>query len=142
MSDKSSDTFAEFVEVIGELRRKCPWDSVQTHESLKECLQNETEEVLEGIDLLTREGNAENLCEELGDLLMQVVLHSVIAEEEELFTLDDVISGISSKMRFRHPKIFSPEDQDAAELSWEELKKREKELRQEMRKNVNLPKKP
>lgn len=129
MSGYSRDTFAEFVEVVGELRKKCPWDSVQTHESLKSCLKNETEEVLEGIDILSREGSGENLCEELGDLLMQVVLHSMIAEEEGLFTLDDVISGISSKMRFRHPKIFSPEDKEAASLSWDELKQREKKLR-------------
>lgn len=129
MSGYSRDTFAELVEVVGELRKKCPWDSVQTHESLKSCLKNETEEVLEGIDILSREGSGENLCEELGDLLMQVVLHSMIAEEEGLFTLDDVISGISSKMRFRHPKIFSPEDKEAASLSWDELKQREKKLR-------------
>lgn len=129
MSGYSRDTFAEFVEVVGELRKKCPWDSVQTHESLKSCLKNETEEVLEGIDILSREGSGENLCEELGDLLMQVVLHSMIAEEEGLFTLDDVISGISSKMRFRHPKIFSPEDKEAASLTWDELKQREKKLR-------------
>lgn len=133
MPKKDKDTFAQFVEVVGELRKKCPWDSVQTHESLKVCLKNETEEVLEGIDILEREGSGDNLCEELGDLLMQVVLHSIIAEEEGLFTLDDVISGISSKMRYRHPKIFSPEDKEAAELSWEELKQREKALRRRSR---------
>ncbi|MDO4308600.1 MAG: MazG nucleotide pyrophosphohydrolase domain-containing protein [Eubacteriales bacterium] len=129
MTEFNKDTFTEFVEVVGELRKKCPWDSVQTHESLKTCLKNETEEVLEGIDILTGEGSGDNLCEELGDLLMQVVLHSIIAEEEGLFTLDDVISGISAKMKYRHPKIFSPEDKEAAELSWEELKQREKALR-------------
>lgn len=121
--------FDEFVEVVNTLRQKCPWDSVQTHESLKICLQNETEEVLEGIDILSREGSGENLCEELGDVLMLVVLHSVIAQEEGLFTLEDVISGISSKMKYRHPKIFSPGDEEAVSLSWEELKKREKQLR-------------
>ncbi len=115
------------MEVVRELREKCPWDSVQTHESLKSCLVNETEEVLEGIDLLSRENDGGNLCEELGDLLLQVVLHSVIAQEEGLFTLDDVILGITDKMRYRHPKIFSPDDKEAVSLTWEELKRREKE---------------
>lgn len=123
------DTFEEFVEVVRRLRRECPWDSVQTHESLKTCLKNETAEVLEGIEILNREGSGDNLCEELGDVLMQVVLHSVIAQEEGLFTIEDVIAGISSKMKYRHPRIFSPEDAEAASLSWEELKKREKAQR-------------
>ena len=121
--------YEEFLDVIREIREKCPWDSVQTHESLKTYFQDETEEVLEGIDIFTGSGDSTNLCEELGDLLMLFVLVSRIAEEEGLFTLDDVITGISAKMKYRHPKIFSPEDQEAAQLSWDELKKREKELR-------------
>lgn len=120
--------YEEFLDVIREIREKCPWDSVQTHESLKTYFQDETEEVLEGIDIFTGSGDSTNLCEELGDLLMLIVLESRIAEEEGLFTLDDVITGISAKMKYRHPKIFSPEDQEAAQLSWDELKKREKEL--------------
>lgn len=122
-------TFEEFVKIVRELREKCPWDSTQTHESLKSCLQNETAEVFEGIDELSLTGSGENLCEELGDILLLVVLHCVIAEEEKLFTLEDVIEGISHKMKFRHPKIFSPEDREAIALSWEELKKREKAMR-------------
>lgn len=129
MAAEHMDTFEEFVEVVRRLRRECPWDSVQTHESLKTCLKNETAEVLEGIEILNREGSGDNLCEELGDVLMQVVLHSVIAQEEGLFTIEDVIAGISSKMKYRHPRIFSPEDAEAASLSWEELKKREKAQR-------------
>ena len=112
--------FDEFMEVVREIRKKCPWDSVQTHESLKPYLMEEAEEVLEGIDRL-------NLCEELGDVLFQVALHSVIAQEEGLFTIEDVISGIETKMRFRHPRIFSPEDTEAVSLSWEELKVRERQ---------------
>ena len=125
--------FDEFMEVVKRIRRECPWDSVQTHESLKPCLINEANEVLDGIDLLGRTNDSENLCEELGDLLFQVALHSVIAQEEGLFTIEDVIDGISSKIKFRHPKIFSPEDKEAALLSWEELKKREKEMKNEIR---------
>ena len=71
--------FDEFMEVVREIRKKCPWDSVQTHESLKECLVNETEEVLEGIDLFRETGDSGNFCEELGDLLMLVILQSEIA---------------------------------------------------------------
>ena len=119
--------FDRFMEIVREIRKKCPWDSVQTHESLKPYLVEESGEVLEGIDRLSAEGDSRNLCEELGDVLFQVALHSVIAEEEGLFTIEDVISGIESKMKFRHPKIFSPEDTETASLSWEELKARERQ---------------
>ena len=63
-------TFDEFVDVVRRLRRECPWDSVQTHESLKSCLEDETREVMEGIKILSESGNGENLCEELGDVLL------------------------------------------------------------------------
>lgn len=123
------EVFDEFMEVVRAVRKNCPWDKVQTHESLKPYLVNETNELLEGIDRLNKEGDKENLCEELGDVLFQVALHSVIAQEEGIFTIEDVVKGISSKMQFRHPKIFSPEDQEAVSLTWDELKKREKEGR-------------
>ena len=74
MTEKTQKSFESFVKVVETLRRECPWDKVQTHESLKSCLCSETEEVLEGIDRLAAEGDGDNLCEELGDLLMQVVL--------------------------------------------------------------------
>ena len=102
--------FDRFMEVVRELRKKCPWDSVQTHESLKPYLMEEAGEVLEGIGHLNAEGNSQNLCEELGDVL-----------------IEDVISGVESKMRFRHPKIFSPDDAEAVSLSWDELKARERQ---------------
>ena len=127
------EVFDEFMEVVRAVRKNCPWDKVQTHESLKPYLVNETNELLEGIDRLGRENDSENLCEELGDVLFQVALHSVIAQEEGLFTIEDVISGISSKMQFRHPKIFALEDEEAVKLSWDELKKREKEQRSKTR---------
>ena len=134
MEDSTKYTFADFVKIVEELREKCPWDSVQTHESLKTCLVNETQEVLEGISLLTKEGDGDNLCEELGDLLLLVVLNSVIAREEGLFTMEDVIARISEKMKFRHPGIFSPDDVEANSLSWEELKEREHILREKSQK--------
>ena len=118
--------FDEFVETGRESRKKCPWDSVQTHESLKQYLMEESGEVLEGIDRMNQGEGSDNLCEELGDVLFQIVLHSIIAEEEGCFNIEDVISGVNSKMKYRHPGIFSPEDEEAAALSWEELKRREK----------------
>ena len=73
----------------------CPWDRQQTHDSLKpECIE-EAAEVIAGINILRKTGDAENLKEELGDLLLQVMFHSVIAEEEGLFTFDDVAAGVS-----------------------------------------------
>ena len=122
------DSFGEFLKVVKQIRKECPWDSVQTHESLKPYLREETEEVLQGVDRLIQQKDAGNLCEELGDVLFQIVLHSVIAEEEGLFTLEDVVMGVMNKMKYRHPKVFSPEDKEAAALSWEELKRREKTL--------------
>ena len=110
--------FDDFMEIVRKIRRNCPWDSVQTHESLKKYLLEESNEVLEGIDRLSKENESTNLCEELG-------------EEEGLFTVEDVIRDVSSKMKFRHPKIFSPEDKQLAGLSWEELKQLEKATEEE-----------
>lgn len=126
MEEQYAKAFAEFTEIVRRLRKECPWDSTQTHESLKPCLVNETQEVLEAIDVLNAGGKGDDLCEELGDVLLSVVLHSIIAEEEGLFTMEDVIAGVSEKMKFRHPKIFSPQDKEACSMSWDELKKREK----------------
>lgn len=132
MEKNTEYIFDDFVEIVRELRKKCPWDSVQTHSSLRTCLENESREVLDGISILEETGDGDNLCEELGDLLLQIVLHSVIAQEEGIFTLEDVISGISRKMKFRHPKIFRPEDKEAAAMSWDELKREEHILREKL----------
>ena len=126
MENRESHSFYELVEIVRRLRKECPWDSAQTHESLKVCLEDETKEVLEGIDILTKSGQGENLCEELGDVLFNIILQSVIAQEEGLFTIEDVISHISSKMIFRHPKIFSPGNKETVSMSWEELKETER----------------
>lgn len=128
MDNREPYTFYDFVEVVRRLRKECPWDSVQTHESLKTCLEDETREVLEGINILMKSGQGENLCEELGDVLFNIILQSLIAQEEGLFTIDDVISRVSSKMIFRHPRIFSPENKEAVSMSWDELKRTEKHV--------------
>ncbi len=123
--------FERFVEIISRLRAKdgCPWDSVQTHETLKPCCIEEACEVISGINVLKETGNGDNLKEELGDLLMQVVLNSIIAQEEGLFTLDDVIAGISDKMIRRHPHVFKDEARAIygdTVPDWNEIKKKEK----------------
>ncbi len=124
-------SFEDFIEIMRILRSEngCPWDKVQTHESLKPCMIEEANEVIEGIDILARTGDGNNLCEELGDVLLQVVFHAQIAEEEKLFTLDDVIQGISEKMIRRHPYVFGDKKADSPEAAlkiWEEVKRQEK----------------
>lgn len=96
------------VEVVERLRAEdgCPWDKVQTHTSLKPEVIEEAAEVVCGINIYEQTGNSDNLREELGDLLLQVVMHAQIAKEEGLFTLDDVIKDIADKMVRRHPHVF------------------------------------
>ena len=119
--------FEEFENVIARLRAPdgCPWDRAQTHMSLKNTCIEEAAEVICGINILDQTGDADNLKEELGDLLMQVVLHARIAEEEGLFTMDDVIQSIIDKMVRRHPHVFG--DSDGSQASWDEIKRQEKQ---------------
>lgn len=100
--------FEAFREIIRALRSEggCPWDRRQTFESLKPCMINELTESVAGINLYQETGDAENLCEELGDLLLQVVLLAQIAEEDGLFAIEDVVRGVSRKMLRRHPHVF------------------------------------
>ncbi len=118
-------------EIVKTLRGEdgCPWDKAQTHASLKAAVIEEAAEVVSGINILETTGDAENLKEELGDLLLQVVFHAVLAEEEGLFTLEDVAKTVSEKMIRRHPHVFQGEKlEDGVDESqaWEELKKTEK----------------
>ena len=124
-------TWEDFREIIAKLRAPegCPWDRAQTQDSLKGCMLEEAYEAVEGMRILAETGQGDNLCEELGDVLMQVFLHSQIAEEEGLFTLEDVVDGISRKMIYRHPHVFGSVSADTSEKvlkNWEELKKKEK----------------
>ncbi len=125
-------TFEEFVEIIEALRGEngCPWDKEQTHESLRSCMMEEAAELLGAIRIYKETGSAENMQEELGDIMLQAVMHSVIAEEEGLFSIDDVISGISEKMIRRHPHVFGDaavKNEETLLQNWEEIKKQEKE---------------
>jgi len=119
--------FSALVDIIARLRAPdgCPWDRKQTHASLRENLLGECYEVLETLD----EGDSERLCSELGDLLMQVVLHSQIAAETGEFQIGDVISSINTKLIHRHPHIFGSvkvKDAEEVALNWEALKKEER----------------
>lgn len=101
----------EFLQTVAKLRAPdgCPWDRAQTHESLKAACVEESAEVVCGINILSETGKPQSLKEELGDLLLQVVMHAQIAEEEGLFTMEDVIRGINEKMIRRHPHVFGEE---------------------------------
>ncbi|MCR5196796.1 MAG: nucleotide pyrophosphohydrolase [Pseudobutyrivibrio sp.] len=119
-------------EIVETLRSEngCSWDKVQTHMSLKPACIEEAAEVINGINILNDTGDADNLKEELGDLLLQVMFHSVIAEEEGLFTFEDVAKVVSDKMVRRHPHVFSGvtyESKEAQHKAWEEIKRAEKE---------------
>lgn len=125
-------TFEDFVKIIERLRAKdgCPWDREQTHDSLRPCMMEEAAEFVSSIRIFHESGSAENMREELGDILLQVVMHSVIAEEEGLFTLGDVIEEVSEKMIRRHPHIFGTVQVDSSDEvleNWDEIRKKEKE---------------
>jgi len=125
---KKLSQFATLVDIIAKLRAPdgCPWDRKQTHASLRENLLEEGYEVLEALD----EGESEKLCDELGDLLMQIVLHAQIAAEAGEFELGDVIRSITTKLIHRHPHIFGLQKvKDAEEVAhnWELLKGEERE---------------
>ena len=124
-------TYEDFLEIIKTLRGEngCPWDKVQTHESLKPCMTEEAAELLASIRIYEKTGNAENMIEELGDVLLQVVMHAQIAAEEGLFTMADVVDEVSRKMVRRHPHVFGTGNADTPEevlTNWEEIKKEEK----------------
>ena len=134
---KNLDQFAALVDIIARLRSPdgCPWDRRQTHASLRENLLEECYEVLEALD----KGDTGKLCEELGDLLMQVVMHAQIASEAGEFELGDVAKSISAKLIRRHPHVFGSlkvKDADEVLLNWEALKKKERADDASMLENV------
>ena len=141
---KEKYEFKDLVDIMQLLRsdKGCPWDREQTHESLKKYIIEETYEVLEAIDLKDKD----KLCEELGDLLLQIVFHGQIGTEEGTFNIDDVITGVCRKMVIRHPHVFGDikaETSDQVLENWEAIKKREKGINSqtEVLKDVpsNLP---
>jgi XTP/dITP diphosphohydrolase len=126
--EAAGEPLLDFLEDMRRLRRDCPWKREQTHRSLARYLQEETAETLEAID----SGDDAHLREELGDLLLQVYFHAVIAEERGTFNLDDVARDISDKMHRRNPHVFGPDggptEMSAAEVDaqWQRIKATEK----------------
>lgn len=113
----------------------CPWDKAQTHDSLRPYLVEESAEVLDAI----AQNNPRALCEELGDLLLQVVFHAQLASESGDFSLDDVCAGISEKLVRRHPHIFGDavaDDAQAVKANWDKIKREEKAARGETQTSV------
>ncbi len=137
MKSESKDWFRELVEVMRRLRAKdgCPWDREQTHSSLRTYLLEETYEVLDALD---REDH-DALCEELGDLLLQVVFHAQIACEDGRFCIDDVCRNVVLKLIHRHPHVFGDAHAETPEdvmEHWERLKARETNHKGSMLKGI------
>lgn len=129
----------DLVEIMARLRRGCPWDREQTHRTLVPYLIEETFEVVEAIEI----SHIEGLCEELGDLLLQIVFHAQLATETGKFSIADVVDALSNKMVRRHPHVFGDaiiEDVDAQWRNWERLKSLEKTHRQRQSRLDGIPK--
>lgn len=113
--------FADYVQVVRKLRKECPWDREQTHQSIRHSLIEEAYEVVEAID----HKDLDDLKLELGDLLLHVVLHSIMAEEESAFTIENVVSESSAKLIRRHPHVFGDTKvRDSKDVlnNWERIK--------------------
>mgnify|MGYP000898770726 FL=1 len=119
-----ADAIERLANIVHVLRKECPWDKVQTHDSLKRCMIEEAYESIEAID----NNDFINLREELGDVLLQVVFHADLAHEESYFDLKDVINDECEKMIRRHPHIFSEETAKTVDKvieKWENVKSKE-----------------
>jgi len=126
---KENYNFEDLIKIVEKLRSKdgCPWDKAQTHKSLKKYLIEESYETLEAIDL----ENDYKIKEELGDVLLQIILHSQIAKEESRFNVNEVIDGISKKMISRHTHVFGDAIATTEEqvlINWNKIKNKEKGL--------------
>jgi MazG family protein len=132
-------SFDELVDIMARLRKGCPWDREQTHRSLVPHLIEETYEVVDAIEL----DDSTELCDELGDLLLQIVFHAQIGSESGAFAIGDVIDALSSKMVRRHPHVFGDaviENVDAQWRSWESLKAQERTGRARKSRLDGIPK--
>jgi tetrapyrrole methylase family protein/MazG family protein len=129
----------DLIEIMARLRLGCPWDREQTHRTLVPYLIEETYEVVEAVE----SGDLDALCEELGDLLLQIVFHSQVATETGKFSIADVVNALSNKMVRRHPHVFGDaviEDVDAQWRNWEKLKALEKTGRNRKSRLDGIPK--
>lgn len=124
MNNKTADNFLALVEIMNELREKCPWDKKQTIQSLRHLTIEETYELADAIT----EENWDEIKEELGDLLLHLLFYSKIGTELNKFTLNDVIEGIRKKLIHRHPHIYGSvkvENEEDVKRNWEKLKLKE-----------------
>lgn len=124
--------YERLVDIVAKLRAEdgCPWDREQTHMSLKKTLIEESAEVVCGINYMDATGDYSNLLEELGDLLLQVVMHAQIAGEEGLFGMEDVCRVVSDKLIRRHPHVFGDvtvADSNEVLKNWDKIKTGEKD---------------
>lgn len=138
---ENKKNFYDFVDIMRRLTADdgCPWDREQTHDSLKRYMIEECYEAVEAIN----NNDSENLCEELGDVLLQVVFHSILSEKEGSFNIDDVTDGVSRKMIYRHPHIFFDAKADTASQvlqNWDSIKKTEKGYSSYTEEIKNIPK--
>ena len=104
----SGEGLVEFLAMMRTMRERCAWKASQTHETLAKHLTEESAEVVEAISEGVETGSWAHLCDELGDLLLQVYFHAAVAEENGEFTMDDVIAGLTAKMIRRNPHVFDP----------------------------------
>ena len=137
---KSRYSFEDLCEIMTILRGEdgCPWDREQTHESIRNSLIEETYEAVEGID----NGDMKLLCEELGDVMLQVVFHSEIERERGSFDIDDVITGVCQKLVHRHPHIFADAKAEKSEQvldAWDKIKAKEKSRKTTAQKLRSIP---
>lgn len=119
--------FDQLAEIVSKLRKECPWDMEQTHESLSKHLIEEAYELLDALASLDQsESSKASLKEELGDLMLQIMLHAKIAEDNNFFNISDVINTLNAKLKTRHPHVYGDVELETAEdveKQWEELKK-------------------
>jgi len=124
--------FDELIGIVKKLREECPWDMEQTHESLSRHLIEESYELLDALaSIQEKDSNYEQVKDELGDLLLQILLHSKIAEENNHFAIVDVIDSLKSKLIERHPHVFGDVKLDSAEeveKQWETIKQKDSSL--------------
>lgn len=129
--EEQMKAFGRLLDVLDELRVKCPWDRKQTNESLR---PNTIEEVYELCDALIQQNDHE-ICKELGDVLLHICFYAKIGSEKEAFDIADVCNSLCEKLIFRHPHVFPPSDGEKSEVTtsaqvsdqWEQLKQKEKD---------------
>ncbi|MFZ9761008.1 MAG: nucleoside triphosphate pyrophosphohydrolase [Candidatus Kapaibacteriota bacterium] len=122
--DSIKDQFESFIELVTILRRECPWDRKQTHESISHLFIEEAYEMIDAIE----SGDDKEFAKELGDLFLHIIMHTVIAEQRSAFSILDVMKKVQEKLIHRHPHVFgqaSADDEETVRKNWEELKMQE-----------------